>query len=222
MRPIAHVYIDGFNLYNGLKRRAKAIGLDAPQYRWLNLSKVAEFVLPEFEVQVVRYFTSPVKRRVADPGAGQRQQIFLRALRTLPNLTIHEGYFQKNKVYRHYVDNPEESAYVIDYKEKGSDVNLASMLLIDAYRGDANYKNKPQVAAIMSDDSDLALPISLAKAELEHGVTLLNPNVGTEPARKLRGLASAYRSISDNAFAACVFPDALTDRKGTITKPPSW
>ncbi len=222
MRPVAHVYIDGFNLYNGLKRRAKAKGLSEPQYRWLNLAKLAEFVLPEFEVQVVRYFTSPVKRRPADPGAGQRQQVFLRALRTLPNLTIHEGYFQKNEVYRHFAHDPEDGAVVIDYKEKGSDVNLATMLLVDTFRGDPKYDRRPQAAAIMSDDSDLALPLTLAKAELEHGVTLLNPNVGSRPARKLRGIASVYRSISDSAFAACVFPDSLVDKKGTITKPPAW
>lgn len=54
MRPVAHVYIDGFNLYNGLKRRAEAKGLAAPEYRWLNLSKLAEFLLPEYEVATVR------------------------------------------------------------------------------------------------------------------------------------------------------------------------
>jgi hypothetical protein len=216
MRPVAHVYIDGFNLYNGLKRRAEAKGLGAPEYRWLNLAKLAEFLLPEYEVKTVRYFTSRVKRRTADPGAGQRQQAFLRALATLPNLTIHYGYFQKNKVPRHLVDDPGKVVRIIDYKEKGSDVNLASLLLADAFRGECT------AAGVISDDSDLALPISIAKGELKEGVTLLNPNVATKPARKLRGIATAYRSISDSAFAACLFSDTLTDPKGTITKPATW
>jgi hypothetical protein len=43
-----------------------------------------------------------------------------------------------------------------------------------------------------------------------------------EPARKLRGVATVYRAISDSAFAACIFPETLTDKNGTITKPPSW
>jgi NYN domain len=216
MRPAANVYIDGFNLYNGLKRRAEAKGLDSPEYRWLNLYKLAEFLLPEYEVATVRYFTSKVKRRPADMTAGQRQQIFLRALATLPTLTVHYGYFQKNKVARHLVEDPEKVVRVIDYKEKGSDVNLASLLLADAFRREC------KAAAVISDDSDLALPISIAKAELEHGVTLLNPNVTSKPARKLRGIATAYRSISESAFAACLFPDSLTDSKGTITKPDGW
>jgi hypothetical protein len=216
MRPSAHVYIDGFNLYNGLKRRSEAKGLDAPAYRWLNLAKLAEFLLPEYDVALVRYFTSRVKRRPADPTAAQRQQIFLRALETLPDLTIHYGYFQKNKVPRHLVDDPEKVVRVIDYKEKGSDVNLASMLLADAFQGEC------EAAAIISDDSDLALPISIAKDEFKHGVTLLNPNMRAEPARKLRGVATIYRAISDSAFAACVFPETLSDENGTITKPPSW
>jgi hypothetical protein len=216
VRPAAIVYIDGFNLYNGLKRRAEAQALPSTQYRWLNLSKLAEFLLPEYEVKTVRYFTSPVKRRVADTGAGQRQQIFLRALRTLPNVTIHSGYFQKNTVLRHLVEDPARSVRVIDYKEKGSDVNLASLLLADAFRAEC------EAAAIISDDSDLVLPITIAMEELEHGVTLLNPNVRSEPARKLRGVATSYRSISDAAFASCLLPDAITDARGTITKPPDW
>lgn len=105
---------------------------------------------------------------------------------------------------------------MVDYKEKGSDVNLASFLLTDAFRKEC------AAAAIVSDDSDLALPMTIAAEELTHGVTLLNPNVGTKPARKLRGVASAYRSISDSALAACVFPESITDDRGTITKPPSW
>jgi len=215
-RPVAHAYIDGFNLYNGLQRRAEAKGLDAPQYRWLNLCKFAEFLLPEYEVKTVRYFTSRVKRRAADPGAGQRQQIFIRALETLPKLTIHYGYFQRNIVLRHLVKKPKKTVAVIDYKEKGSDVALASMLLADAFRGECG------AVAVISDDSDLALPIAIAKDVLQHGVVLLNPNVATKPARKLRGTATAYRSISESAFAACLFPDSLTDSKGTITKPPAW
>ena len=216
MRPVAHVYIDGFNLYNGLKRRAESKGLSDPEYRWLNLCKLAEFLLPQYDVQAVRYFTSRVKRRVADPAAGQRQQIFLRALATLPNLTLHYGYFQRNVVRRPLAKKPKKMVNVIDWKEKGSDVALASMLLEDAYSGTCD------AAAVISDDSDLALPITIAAGVLKHGVTLLNPNVTSQPARKLRGVATAYRAISDAAFAACVLPSSLTDSRGTITKPPGW
>jgi hypothetical protein len=125
-RPRAIFYIDGFNLYSGLHRRADAKGLAAPEHRWLNLSKLAEFLMSEADVVQVRYVTSLIKRRTDDPDAGNRQAVFLRALATLPNLTVHLGHFQRNLVWRRRVDNLAKSVGVIDVKEKGSDVNLAA------------------------------------------------------------------------------------------------
>jgi hypothetical protein len=114
------------------------------------LSKLAEFLMPEADVVQVRYFTSLIKRRTDDPDAGNRQAVFLRALATLPNLTVHLGHFQRNLVWRRRVDNPAKSVRVIDVKEKGSDVNLAAFLIHDALGGEC------ELAGVMSSDSDLA------------------------------------------------------------------
>jgi len=81
-----NVYIDGFNLYY---RSVK----DTP-YKWLDISKFCQALLPAHEIHRIRYFTALVHARPNDPQAPQRQQIYLRALRTIPNLTMEFGQFR--------------------------------------------------------------------------------------------------------------------------------
>jgi hypothetical protein len=73
-RPVAHVYVDGFNLYNGLRRRAQAKGVPEVEYRWLDLVKLTRTLLPDADIARVFYFTSTVKRRIGDPGAADRRK----------------------------------------------------------------------------------------------------------------------------------------------------
>lgn len=52
----AIVYIDGFNLYNGIMDK----GLK--KYRWLNLFSLSQKIIPGgYELHLVRYFTSRIK-----------------------------------------------------------------------------------------------------------------------------------------------------------------
>jgi hypothetical protein len=214
-RPKAIFYIDGFNLYNGLVRRAEAKELPAPEHRWLNLGKLAQFLAPEAEISKVKYFTSRVKRRIDNPDAEIRQEVFLRALRSLPNVEIHLGQFQRNKQWRRLVDDPSQSVRIIDFKEKGSDVNLATHLVHDALAGNC------EMACVISSDSDLVEPVRVAGAHLPAGAIVFSPNVG-KPARALARVATDSRQISDAALAACHLVDTLNDANGTITKPDSW
>ena len=99
-------------------------------------------------------------------------------------------------------------------KEKGSDVNLASLLLADGFRGDY------EVAVIVSNDSDLALPMRLVRSRLELPVGLLKP--GPRFANELVRAASFYKPIREGVLAASQFTPELTDEHGTITKPSAW
>ena len=76
-------YIDGFNLY------FNAVS-DSP-YKWLDLGRMCSRIVPDHEVARIRYFTAPVEYRPDHPSQRQRQDTYLRALRTIPNLSIHEG-----------------------------------------------------------------------------------------------------------------------------------
>src|SRR6266446_9796340 len=85
-----NVYIDGFNLYYGCVRKTT--------HHWLDLSALCTTLLPQNQINRIRYFTAFVTPRPSDPQQRVRQEIYLRALRTIPNLTIHTGHFLASKV----------------------------------------------------------------------------------------------------------------------------
>ena len=119
-----NVYIDGFNLYYG--------ALKGTPYRWLNIRKLCELLLPKNTVNSINYYTALVSARPSDPDQPVRQQTYLRALRTLPGVSVHLGHFLAHEVRMPLVPvpgTPQKYAMVIKTEEKGSDVNLATHLI---------------------------------------------------------------------------------------------
>lgn len=204
-----NVYVDGFNLYYGCVR--------GTPYKWLNIAELCRLSLPgHYQIHRIRYFTALVKPRPNDPNQGVRQQTFIRALETLPNLSVQYGVFLQSKVRMHLAKPPAhgpQTALVVKTEEKGSDVNLATYLLVDAYERDF------AAAVILTDDSDLAEPISIVRRRLNHHVTVLSPR---GQSRTLSRVATRFRKIDVAHLAASQFPQTLTDANGTITKPATW
>jgi hypothetical protein len=99
-------------------------------------------------------------------------------------------------------------------EEKGSDVNLASLLLADGFRNDY------EVAVVLSNDSDLCLPIEIVRKELGFPVGLLNPHPRFSV--ELAKVATFKKPIRVGVLAASQFPTTLSDAHGTITKPATW
>lgn len=136
-----NVYIDAFNLYYGALRRTP--------YRWLDLAKLCQFMLPQNTIHQIKYFTALVKPRASNPSKPQRQQIYLRALKTIPNVSIVLGHYLSHEVMMPLANSPREKLQyikVIKTEEKGSDVNLATHLLSDA------YENVYDIAVVVSND----------------------------------------------------------------------
>jgi uncharacterized LabA/DUF88 family protein len=205
----AFVYIDGFNLYNGCIK-----GSDC---RWLNLRRLCELYLPEYDVRQVRYYTAYITPRREDPDQIERQRVYIRALRTIPNLSIHFGRFfpKKKDMYlaRSKPGKP-EFATVIRNEEKGSDVNLATHLLHDGIRG------LYDVAIVVSNDSDLLEPIKILRRDYGVTIGLLNPH--QIPSKHLRKNTDFIKQIRRGPLRASQLPNTLSDAKGIITKPSSW
>ncbi len=202
------VYVDGFNLYYGALRNTA--------YRWLDLGALCRMLLPRHDIVRINYYTARVRNRPEDPRVSSRQAVFLRALETIPGLEIHYGHFLEHIVPMRSVDNagnPGRVVKVIKTEEKGSDVNLASHLLFDGFR------DEYEAAVLVTNDSDLAEPVRLAKT-LGKTVGILNPH--DKPSRTLLPLADFYKPIRSGVLAACQFPPELKDAKGTIRKPPEW
>ncbi|MGW1341740.1 NYN domain-containing protein [Kribbella sp. NPDC002412] len=206
-----NVYIDGFNLYYGC--------LKGQPYKWLNLDKMCELLLPRFELGRIRYFTAHVKERPGNLQAPVRQQAYLRALATLPRVEVHFGSFL-TKPTRMMLANPPASGSrtveVIKTEEKGSDVNLATYLLVDAFRNDA------EAFAVVSNDSDLTEPIRIVRHELGTVVGLLNPQP-VPSQRLLRCRPTFTKPIRPGVLGASQFPQKIADSRGSVIhKPQDW
>lgn len=204
-----YVYIDAFNLYFGCVKKTP--------YKWLDLSKLCALLLPQHRIERIKYFTARVKSLPNNPNAPQRQQLYLRALMTLPNLEIIYGHFLSHKV-RMPLANPvagqPKTIEVIRTNEKGSDVNLATHFLHDAYQ--IRYES----AVVISGDSDLLTAVQVVKNELRKPVGVLNPQ--KRPSRMLQKYATFYKHIRPGVLAASQFPATLKDEHGTFSKPAGW
>jgi uncharacterized LabA/DUF88 family protein len=206
---ITNVYVDGFNLYYGC--------LNGTRYRWLDLAQFCRLALPGHTIKRIRYFTAKVKARPKDPQKPVRQQTYIRALKTIPNLSVHYGHYLESVIRMPLATPPASgpgTVEVIKTEEKGSDVNLATYLLLDGFRGDY------EAAVIVSNDSDLLLPIQIVRNDLGLRVGVLNPQKLVSWA--LRPAATFYKPIRAGLLRASQFPQILHDAHGAITKPANW
>jgi len=208
-RITTNVYIDGFNFYYGALRKTP--------YRWVNVRKLCELLLPKNTVSEIKYFTALVSARPNDPDQTTRQLLYLRALRTLPGVSIHLGHFLSHEVTMPLVIPPGQRqtyARVVKTEEKGSDVNLATHLLHDAHMG------RFDVAVVVSNDSDLLEPIKIVREQLGKKVGILNPH--KNPSRALLPHIDFIKQIRAGVLGASQFPATMRDTTGTFTKPPAW
>jgi uncharacterized LabA/DUF88 family protein len=227
---VANFYVDGFNLYNGCLRGSP--------YRWLDLQSLSAALAPGRTVGLIRYFTARVSG-----SAARRQQVYLDALASLPSVTVHtEGHFETHTVIRPLAKTHHPSmtgalewlrprdlswlalpwpkpgrdvrASVRDTKEKGTDVNLATLMLADA------YSNGMTEIFVVSGDSDLALPVKLVGALMP--VTVVNPVFGRRSA-ELQAAAGGYTTLNAGILAASQLPTPITLPTGrSVSKPAGW
>lgn len=212
------VYIDGFNLFYG--------GLKGTPYKWLDLGALCAALLPGRTIMRIRYFTARVVDFPHDPEASTRQDMYLHALRTIPNLTVHsDGWFSKNAkwlpryplVYRDPT-RPPELVQVWRLEEKRTDVDIATNLLVDCFSNDFRE------AVVISNDSDLAPAIEMVKVKYSKRIGVFNPHHRNLISSHLKKAASYDRhGPTKSVLARCQFPPAVTDAAGrAITKPASW
>jgi len=196
-------YIDGFNLYFGLKSKKWQ------RYYWLNLSLLAKTLLKPYQKHVfVKYFTS----RIDQPaGKHQRQLVYLEALETLPDLSIFYGKYQHNP---RICPNCGYSESVPN--EKMTDVNIAVELLTDA------YQDKFDTALLISADSDLTSPIEKVRRlfPLKKVISVFPPD---RSSKELKRVASAYFTIGRVVLANSQFVDIVSSKSGfPLIRPSTW
>lgn len=144
----AITYIDGFNLYFGIREQAIKLGTrETPsrrwyRYMWLDLTALSRNLLTPLQRLVnTKYFTAQISTSRAKQ---QRQNTYLDALRTLKDLNIVLGRFEPN---RNECDRCGHPAY--HPQEKKTDVNIATHLICDA------IQDRYDTAILVTGDSDL-------------------------------------------------------------------
>jgi uncharacterized LabA/DUF88 family protein len=199
-------YIDGFNLYFGLKSKGWK------KYYWLDLVGLSKALLkPGQKLQHCHYFTARIRNSLGASQDAARQGIWLDALDTLPELTSHYGhYLQKTRTCRNC------GAKWTTYEEKMTDVNIAAQLLGDAY--DDNF----DTALVLSGDSDLTTPIRMVLDRFQKKRII----VAFPPGRhsdQLRKTATACFTIGEAKLRQNRLPETIeTDRGHMLRRPPQW
>jgi hypothetical protein len=207
-RVRTNVYVDGFNLYYGAVRRTP--------YKWLDIRRMCDLAFPKNEIVEIHYCTALVRDAPWDPHQSTRQQTFIRALETT-GVEVHYGSFLTTTV-RMPLANPRvggpRTALVVKTEEKGSDVALGALLVAHGFQG------RYEAAIVISNDSDLTLPIRIVRDELGLPVGIYNPHPRFSV--ELVNVATFRKQIREGVLRAAQFPDTLEDQHGTITKPASW
>ena len=193
-------YIDGFNLYFGLKNSGWR------RYYWLDIHLLAQNLLkPDQELVAVRYFTSRISN---PPDKQKRQATYLEALATLPATTIIYGRYQINNHYCPYCGALEKIP-----NEKMTDVNIAVELLSDA------YVDTFDTALLISADSDLAGPVSrVQKVFSGKRVVLAFPP--SRSSKELMKIAAAHFTIGRSMFERSQLPEEIVKPDGFILRRP--
>jgi uncharacterized LabA/DUF88 family protein len=222
------IYVDGFNLYNRrLKRK--------PRYKWLNLKALADQILdPKFVTQKVNYYTAKINGKI-DRHAPARQRAYWAALGTVPEIEIFLGNFAFHSKWAALVKPPEarpvnyvwpqnlpDLIKVENAEEKGSDVNLATHLVRDA------FTDQFDAAIVITNDSDLIEPIRVATQEANKVVGLLSPIIRQRrPDGKLeaahwglQNVATFTLYIHNAHLVASQFPSPIPG--AAILRPAIW
>ncbi|GAA1872697.1 NYN domain-containing protein [Asanoa iriomotensis] len=197
-------YVDGFNLYHGLRERF------GRQLHWLDLEALATSLLrPDQRLRGVRYFTARVRDQ---PRSADRQQKYLAALAAHSSvLEIVEGRFQERMIVCNTCGSRRRS-----YEEKESDVNLAVAMVRDA------LLDRFDTALLISADADLAPAINEIR-KLGGGKRVVAAFPPRRRSDALRRLADGSFTIGDAKLRRAQLPPRVGRPSGPVlTRPAYW
>ena len=199
-------YIDGFNLYFGLRAKGWR------RYYWLDVHLLAQNLLKSHqELMAVQYFTSRVSASSSDPGQVKRQSTYLEAIQTLPITTMSFGHYLNKKIECQKCGN----SWMAN-EEKMTDVNIAVAMLTDA------YQNRFDTALLISGDSNLTGPLLEIRQHFPNKRVVVAFPPERQSAR-LKKEAHAYFVISRKTLKDSQFPDYVPKSDGfVLSRPQEW
>lgn len=240
------IYIDGYNLYYGGKQQLHS----QPGWRWLDIRALVEDLVgaqrgwPNASIERIVYCTARIDARM-NPTGHQEQDVYLKALlatttvdhieygkyvtgvRTrplavrsntngdLPEVVTADWPVMVQSTLGKPVPDALFMVSTLHQEEKGTDVNVAAHLMADV------LQEAVDAAVVVSNDSDLKLPIHLARERVPVG------HVNPRGTRFAGDLASTKIQGAGNHWWRRLFPGDFTshqlpDPAGRYTKPEPW
>lgn len=196
------VYVDGFNLYFGIKEA------ELHNCKWLDIHRLSCSLLKtNQELIAIKYFTSRVSN---DPDKQKRQTLFIEALETT-GIKVFYGHYQSGSIECRICGSMWPT-----YNEKMTDVNIATHMIFDA------FNDKYDMALLISGDSDLVPPIRNIHENFKNKRVF----VGFPPKRFNNSVALAAKGsmvIGRKKLNDCQFPLEIEKEDGYILKKPkNW
>ncbi len=196
-------YIDGFNLYFGMKQQFQN------KYLWLDVEALSTALLGYNQTLAsVKYFTSLVTNQ---PDKEKRQRTYLDALKTATGCQLFYGRYQSN-----IIDCKTCGSKWPSPKEKMTDVNIATQMLMDA------YTDAFDTAILVSGDTDLIPPILAIKQHFPHKKI----GVAFPPQRHSLALENVVHFsviIGKKKLRDSQLPNSITKPGGfQLIRPSSW
>jgi hypothetical protein len=240
-------YIDAYNLYYGMRAHC---GRSTPGWRWLDIRALLTTLVGDridwrrvgAQLDRVVYCTAAVSAR-DNPSGYRDQDVYLQALRATGSVDHIEFGRYVARVRRAPLAEPDRRGHPVltrpggpimikdragrddpdatfmvstaHREEKGSDVNVASLLLLDV------LDRQVDAAIVVSNDSDLALPIRAARDRLPVG--LVNPGINYI-AGELKGAATDgagghwWRQLAPDDYTTHQLPDPAAGH----SRPTGW
>lgn len=211
----AMVYIDGFNLYFGLRTDRLTHLL------WLDVAALSRGIVGEQRSLVaVKYFTAvvsgPLKLDSKEEAEERtkkrsRQNTYLSAIKTLSGVEVVEGKYQS--MLRHC---SQCKKHYYRHEEKKTDVNIASAIIRDA------VLDRFDIAYLVSGDADLSPAIKVAK-ELAPSKDFVAAFPPRRYGNELKNVCGGSYFIKKRLLEACQLPDFVISRKSQkLSRPPEW
>lgn len=208
------MYIDGYNFYYSIKQYPTATPIFLG---WCDFRLLAErYLLPsDAELTVLKYFTAPVGHFGGRGGEGGseagRQEVWLRAVRTVRELDVIEGFHTGDR-------SAASTAPRRARKEKETDVNIAVSMVVDAAR------NEVDRVLLVTGDQDQLPAIRAVSGIFGKKVDVwLPPNQVVGQWKYLNALRDVtVGAITREMLSRSRLPERLDDAAGTFEAPSGW
>lgn len=201
------VYIDGFNLYHGIKN------LNKPYLKWLDLRSLAEkFVDSKTDrIEKIYYFSAIATH--LDKETILRHRTYVEALETVGVEFIGGNFKKKLLDYK----NKQINLQWLKHEEKETDVNLSIYMVRDA------IKRSFDKIILITNDTDMVPAVKMARSENnEIQFKLLTPPTLETHDSLLKAINPGHATkLTEGHIKTSLLPEMIKKKNGKIIHMPT-